>query len=920
MDHDWRFAFGHPYDVKADFGTGTAYFSYLAKVGAGDGAAAAGFDDRAWRKLNLPHDWAVEQKFSPDASFSHGFKAIGRAFPERSVGWYRKSFTIPTADIGKRLSIVFDGVFRNSIVWVNGHYLGTEQSGYNSFQYDITDVLNYGGNNVIAVRVDATMEEGWFYEGVGIYRHVWLTKTTPVHVAANGTFVTSQVQGVNAVVSIKTDVMNDSKESRTIDVIQTILDAEGKIITTKTNTAVSLAPFQTSEISTHLSVDDAKLWEIDSPYLYRLVTNIKERADTTDEYQTTFGIRTIRFDASAGFFLNGKQVKLKGTNNHQDHAGVGTAIPNELQYWRIKTLKDIGANAYRCSHHPPTPELLDACDRLGMLVLDENRLMRTTADGLNELKRMIIRDRNHPSVISWSVGNEEWAIENNITGERIAATLQAFANSIDSTRPATAGISGGFRSGISDVLQVMGYNYLGNGDIDAHRKRFPNQPGMGTEEGSTFATRGIYITDDHSHYQAAYDRKPRPTFYSIEEGWKFYAERPYLAGMFIWTGFDYRGEPTPYGWPSVTSYFGMLDLCGFPKDNAWYLRSWWGKQPVLHLLPHWNWKGQEGKMIDVWAYSNCDEVELFLNKKSLGRKKMIINGHLEWKVVYAPGKLEAVGYNAGKKLLTDVVQTTAEPESIRLTAHKVSLTAGCDDIAIVTVQAPDKNNLAVPTAGNEITFSVQGPGKIIGVGNGDPTSLENDRFIETIETVRIENLKEKAVDSMDVTNETGLAVDDTNWKEAFKDRDYNKLAKAYVYRGSFILPQNYVSSTITLFYKNIGREQSIYINGKEIARTQKEHETTAGYRLQAGMLRPGKNVIAIVATPIPKKYEWDNVNTDPGLIQLVIPAGTWKRKLFNGLAQVIIQTTQEPGDIVLTATSPDLRPASLRLVQEPVKK
>jgi len=917
MDHDWRFAFGHPYDVQKDFGTGTAYFSYLAKAGSGDGAAAAGFDDRAWRRLDLPHDWAVEQQFSPNASFSHGFKAIGRAFPERSVGWYRKTFTIPTTDLGKRVSIVFDGVFRNSIVWVNGHYLGTEQSGYSSFRYDITDVLNYGGDNVIAVRVDATMEEGWFYEGAGIYRHVWLTKTAPVHVAANGTFVTSQVKGLNAVVSVKTEVMNEAKENRTVDVIQTIVDADGKVITTKTNNAVALAPFQTTEVATDLFVNEAKLWDIDAPYLYRLVTKIREKADTADRYETPFGIRTIRFDASAGFFLNGKPLKLKGTNNHQDHAGVGTAIPDGLQYWRIKALKNLGANAYRCSHHPPTPELLDACDRLGMLVLDENRLMRTTADGLNELKRMVIRDRNHPSVIGWSVGNEEWAIENNITGERIAATLQAFANSLDSTRPATAGVSGGFRSGISDVLQVMGYNYLGNGDIDAHRKRFPNQPGMGTEEGSTFATRGIYVTDDNRHYQAAYDRKPRPTFYSIEEGWKFYAERPYLAGMFIWTGFDYRGEPTPYGWPSVTSYFGMLDNCGFQKDNAYYLRSWWGKEPVLRLLPHWNWKGQEGKMIDVWAYSNCDEVELFLNKKSLGRKKMTINGHLEWRVAYAPGKLEAVGYKAGKKLLTDLVQTSAEPASIRLTPHKTSPAPGCDDIAIVTVQAPDKNNLAVPTADNEISFAIQGPGKIIGVGNGDPTSLENDRFIETIETIKIENLKEKAVDNMDVTNETGMAVDDTNWKEAFKDRDYSKLAKAYVYRGSFMLPQNYGSSAITLFYKNIGREQSIYINGKEIAHNRKQNETAAGYLLNKSLLLPGKNVIAIVATPIPKQYEWENVNTDPGLVQLVIPAGTWKRKLFNGLAQVIIQTTKEAGDIVLTATSPNLEPATLRLAQGP---
>ena len=916
MDQDWRFAFGHPFDVQKDFGTGTSYFSYLAKAGYGDGAAAAGFDDRAWRKLNLPHDWAVEQGFSAQASYSHGFKAIGRGFPERNIGWYRKTFAIPAADLGKIVSIVFDGVFRNSIVWVNGHYLGTEQSGYNSFQYDITDVLNYGGNNVIAIRVDASMEEGWFYEGAGIYRHVWLTKTAPVHVAANGTFVTSQMQGANAMVTVKAEVVNEAKENKRIDVVQTIVDTDEKVIATSTTTGIALAPFQSREITTNIPVNDAKLWDIDSPYLYRLVTKIIEGTDETDRHETAFGIRMIRFDAKEGFFLNGKHVKLKGTNNHQDHAGVGTAIPDELQYWRIKSLKAIGANSYRCSHHPPTPELLDACDRLGMLVIDESRLMRTTADGLNELKRMIVRDRNHPSIISWSVGNEEWAVENNITGERIAATLQAFAHSIDSTRSTTAAISGGFRSGISDVLEVMGYNYLGNGDIDAHQKRFPNQPGMGTEEGSTFATRGIYITDDNRHYRAAYDQKPRSTFYSIEEGWRFYAERPYLAGMFIWTGFDYRGEPTPYGWPSVISYFGMLDICGFPKDNAYFLKSWWQKDPVLHLLPHWNWKGQEGKIIDVWAYSNCDEVELFLNKKSLGRKKMGTNGHLEWKVTYTPGKLEAVGYKAGKKLLTDAVQTTGETTSIKLTAHKTALASDGDDIAMITVQALDKSSLPVPTADNEITFSLQGPGKIIGVGNGDPTSLEKDKFIETIETIKIENLKEKEVSGMDAINEFNAAIDDTKWKEAFKDRDYKNLAKAYLYSGSFTLPQDFGVSAITLFYKNIGLKQSIYINGKEIAHNVPENETADGYVLDKSILKPGRNVIAILATPIPKQHDWDNVNTDPGLIQLVKSAEPWKRKLFNGLAQVIVQTTNEPGEIVLTATSPKLGSSTLRFGRE----
>lgn len=913
MDFGWRFAFGHPFDPAKDFGNGTGYFSYLAKAGYGDGAAAVGFDDRAWRKLDLPHDWAVEQEFSSKASFSHGFKAIGRAFPERSVGWYRKTFTIPASDLGRRIALEFDGVFRNSIVWVNGHYLGTEPSGYSSFRYDITDLLNYGGNNVVAVRVDVTMEEGWFYEGAGIYRHVWLSKTAPLHVAPNGTFVTSTVENTSATVTARASIVNEDTAAKVFSVVQTIVDAQGRTVVSQRQENRQLNPFKTREVVSTLPVDNARLWDLESPYLYKLHTTILSGNKEVDRYETAFGIRTIRFNAREGFFLNGKHVKLKGTNNHQDHAGVGSALPDELQYWRIKALKEMGSNAYRCSHNPPAPELLEACDRLGMLVIDENRLMRTTADGLNELKRLIERDRNHPSIISWSVGNEEWAIENSVTGARIATTLQEYAQSLDSTRAVTAGISGGFGSGISDVLEVMGYNYLGNGNIDAHHKRFPNQPGMGTEEGSTFATRGVYVTDDSKHYRASYDQKPRPTFYSIEEGWKFYDARPYLAGMFIWTGFDYRGEPTPYGWPSVTSYFGMMDLCGFPKDNVYYLESWWSGKPTLHLLPHWNWKGEEGKPIPVWAYSNCEEVELFLNKRSLGRKKMEKNGHLDWVVPYAPGILEAIGYKGGKRVLSDVVKTTGAPAALQLSAHKTTLVADRQDIAMITVAAVDKSRLPVPTAGNEITFRVQGPGKIIGVGNGDPTSLEKERYIETIRTVAIEDLKEKEVGNMDAVGDAAAGGDDAGWKEAFRTRDYKNLAKAYIHRGSFTLPEDYTASDVTFFYKSIGREQSIYINGKEIARAIKEGEKGEGFRLDKTILRPGKNVITIVATPIPKQYDWDNVNTDPGVIQLFTPAEPWKRKLFNGLSQVIIQSTGEAGEIILTAESAQLQPATLKL-------
>ena len=920
LDQSWRFSFGHPYDTRRDFDHATGYFSYLTKAGYADGAAAAKFDDRPWRELDLPHDWAVEQGFSQYGSFSHGFKAIGAKFPEQTIGWYRKKITVPETDLGRKISIEFDGVFRNSSVWVNGHYLGTEASGYNSFAYDITDVINYGGENVIAVRVDAGMEEGWFYEGAGIYRHVWLAKTSPVHVKKDGTFVTTAIdlKSRNATVHTATEVINEAKSAQAVSLVHTLVDASGKTVGTTRKDGVTLYPHQSQQVAVSFPVENIKLWDLEVPYLYTLVTTIVCNGKQMDRYETPFGFRTIRFDAKNGFFLNEKNVRLKGTNNHQDHAGVSTAMPDELQFYRIKALKAFGSNAFRCSHHPPTPEMLEACDKLGMLVIDENRLMATTDQLLGNLTRMIKRDRNHPSVILWSVGNEEWGIENSITGSRIATTLQAVAKSVDSTRATTAGVSGGFQSGISDVLEVMGYNYMANGDIDKHHQRFPDQAGAGTEEGSTFATRGIYETDTAKHYAAAYDQKPRPSFYSIEEGWKFYSSRPYLAGMFIWTGFDYRGEPTPFGWPSVTSYFGMMDLCGFPKDNVYYLKSWWTDVPTLHLLPHWNWSGKEGKQMDVRAYSNCDEVELFLNHKSLGKQAMKVNSHLEWKVAYAPGTLEAIGYKNGKKTMRDVVQTTGTASALQLSGHQPTVKADAEDLVIVTVSVNDKAQLTVPTANNEISFSLKGPGRIIGVGNGDPVSLEKDRFIEDITNIKITDLKEKELPDLSA-GKILVNTDASSWKEAFTSRNYKKLAAAYIHRGTFDLPDDFRGQRLTLFFNSIGTDQTIYINGKEVGGKLKEGETAGEIVLGGTLLAAGKNTIDIIAHPLTKKNDWDIVNGDPGTIQIYRAADQWKRKLFNGLAQVIIQSTGKPGEITLSATSPGLKSSTLKVkaVQSP---
>jgi beta-galactosidase len=729
LDADWRFALGHAGDYSKDFGNGTGYFTYFAKAGYGDGPAAVIFNDSAWRHVDLPHDWAVELPFSASASHSHGYKTIGWKYPETSVGWYRKKIVIPDSDFGKKISIQFDGIHRNATVWVNGFYVGNEPSGYASSTYDITDYLNYGQENTVAVRVDASIEEGWYYEGAGIYRHVWINKTDRLHVAQYGTFVTSELSGNNAELTVRTKVVNQYAESKIFAIEQTILDAQNRPVASGKIENVSLRGNLDNTFYQKIKLENPTLWSIENPYLYKIQTRIIANEQVFDNYTTNIGVRTVRFDPDRGFFLNGKNVKILGTNNHQDHAGVGTAIPDALQEFRIRKLKEMGSNAIRTSHNPPTPELLDACDRLGMLVMDENRLMGINKEHFDLLERFMVRDRNHPSVIIWSVGNEEWAIEGNEKGARITRTMQEFAQKLDSSRAFTVAVSGGWENGSGKTTQVMGYNYIVQGNIDEHHKNFPWQSGIGTEENNTIGTRGVYVDDKENGRMAASNRMPENV--GTETGWKFYAERPFLAGLFYWTGFDYRGEANPLVWPAVNSQFGILDLCGFPKDIFYYLKSWWGKEPMIHIMPHWNWKGNEGKPIKVTVYSNADEVELFLNKTSLGKKTMEKNGHLDWNVIYRPGTLVAKGFTKRKLIAEQQVTTTDQPSQVRLIPGRVELNANGSDVSVITVMISDKKNRIVPVAGNEVAFTLNGPGKIIGVGNGDPASHNPEQFVNT---------------------------------------------------------------------------------------------------------------------------------------------------------------------------------------------
>ena len=730
LDKGWKFALGHAGDPKKDFGCGTEYFNYLTKANSihNEGPYSAKFDDSGWQEVQIPHDWVTTLPYAKEASHSHGYKTVGYKYPETSIGWYRKTINIPANDLGKRLMLRFDGIFRNARVWFNGFYMGTEPSGYATQIYDITPYIKYGEDNLICVRADATLEEGWFYEGAGLYRDVWLEKSAEVSVAPFGIFVYAELKAPfsEAKLKIETEVSNSSLKPQLCEVTQRLLDADGKEIARSAATTLGLKSKETVTTKQSISITRPHLWSTTDPYLYKVETTISQNGKIVDVYTTATGIRDIAFSSEQGFLLNGKPLKLKGVNMHQDHAGVGSAIPDALQAWRIKQLKAFGCNAYRASHNPMTPALLDICDREGILVIDENRLMGINEEHLRLLERMIKRDRNHPSVIMWSDGNEEWGLENTIQGTRLAEAMREYTKLYDPTRPSTVANAGGTE--LIKGLDVVGFNYIVQNDVDNRKKTNPNWKIVGTEETSGCGTRGWYFdTPEYPGRMISINRTDKPGVENvIERGWKFYDERPWAAGLFYWTGFDYRGEPNPLEYPATDSEFGILDYCGFWKDEAWYLKSWWTDEPTLHIFPHWNLQGHEGEEVELWAYSNCDEVELTVNGKKLGRQKMPKNGHLKWKATYQPGKVVATGYKNSKRILTDVIATTKPAYKTVLKADKQTIEADGRDVAIITIEVQDEKGRIVPNACPMLKIQLEGDARIIGAGNGDPMYLGED--------------------------------------------------------------------------------------------------------------------------------------------------------------------------------------------------
>ncbi|MGF7076850.1 beta-galactosidase GalB [Mucilaginibacter sp. 3215] len=722
--------------------------SWRFNLGAVENGEKTTLNDSKWRVLNLPHDWSIEGKFSKDNPAT----PEGGALPG-GIGWYRKTFTVPASSKGKLVYIDFDGVYQKSDVWINGHHLGFRPNGYISFRYELTPYLNFGGSNVIAVKVDNSVQpNSRWYSGSGIYRHVWLVTTNKTAIDHWGTYVTtSDITGASAKVNVQVQLHNDQASPQVL-ISTKLYDATGKQVAAAGEaTSAAQNKNEPLTVTNTLTVKNPVLWSVENPYLYKAVTQLIEGKKVVDEYTTTVGIRYFNFDADKGFSLNGKPMKILGVCNHHDLGSLGAAINNRALQRQLQMLKAMGCNGIRTSHNPPAPELLDLCDKMGFIVMDEAfdcwEWKKATYDyhlyfkewHKRDLEDQIKRDRNHPSIMIWSIGNEI-PQQADTSALRIAPELAAIVHSLDKTRPlTTANDRPDSTNKIikSGAIDLVGYNYH-QFDYAKFHDRYPGKKFIATETTSGLETRGYYEMPSDSirvwppsydkpfvregNNVSAYDNTRPPWGSTHEMTWKVMKKYDFLSGMFIWTGFDYLGEPTPYSWPSRSSYFGIIDLAGFPKDVYYMYQSEWTNKNVLHIFPHWNW--QPGKMIDIWAYyNNADEVELYLNGKSLGiQKKTGDDLHVMWRVKYEPGTLKAISRKNGKTVLTREIHTAGAPAKIELIADRSQIKADGQDLSFITVKILDKDGNVVPDADNKINFKIAGDGSIASVDNGDPVS------------------------------------------------------------------------------------------------------------------------------------------------------------------------------------------------------
>lgn len=738
IDFDWRFVLR---DIPA--------------------ARERNFDDSAWRLLDLPHDWSIEA--TPDGGNPAG--AAGGFYPG-GVGWYRRSLDIPMDLAGRRVLVEFDGAYMNSEVWCNGSFVGQRPYGYSSFCYDLTACVDPEGENLLAVRVDNSRQpNSRWYSGSGIYRHVYLTIAAPVRIGHWGTYVTTpDVSRDEATVCVATTIVNDTLTNAQVTLNSTVVDRDCNEIASVSNDA-SVPASGSIELDQSAFASSPRLWSPDAPSLYTLRSRVLADGKVVDEYTTLFGIRSLRFDADEGFFLNGDSLKMKGVCEHHDAGCVGAAVPDGVLRRRLRILKEMGCNAIRTSHNPPSPTFLDMCDELGFMVMDEafdEWRDGKTAFGYQlhwdewwerDLTDMIRRDRNHPSVVMWSVGNEIREVRTgNPAGLPIMKALVETVHRVDPTRPATCGCCGIRKTnaaGYGPLMDVVGYNGGGGSCFcyDEDHDAFPDRRIVATEVPHTLQTRGVYrtrtwfrdlarnpnlekmdvphLTDTEvftgidEHYHSSYDNAL--VRISARDSWRLARDKAFMLGEFRWTGFDYLGEC--HGWPARSWNYGIIDLCGFPKDTYYFYRSQWTTASMLHVFPHWTWPGREGVTIPVWCYTNCDSVELSLNGRSMGRQDVGDSMHLSFDVEYEPGVIEATGYRAGEVACTTRIETAGTPDALAIEVDRSSIRGDGRDVAHVTVRVVDAKGVFVPDAACEVDFDLRGEGRLIGVDNGDPLDL-----------------------------------------------------------------------------------------------------------------------------------------------------------------------------------------------------
>jgi len=892
FNKSWMFTLDANLDCHNTFG----FKKYTSAIGA----AARFYANSNWEIVDLPHDWAVALPKNPfasplgggrDNSHHHPYASEFKTDSEKvyNVGWYRKEFEFAPSWENKRLFLEFEGVFRNSSYWVNGVYIDNHKSGYTGFTFEITDHLVKDGTNSVAVHVDCEQPEGWFYEGAGIYRNVFLHVCEPVYFKYGKTFIRPDIDGKVIVSGV---LVNDTENSISQKIDFSVTDKNGKKVASTSCTANAKA-FSETEFCCNLKIENPALWSIDTPNLYTL--SMKAGNEVTTE---TFGFRSIRFDADKGFFLNGKHTKIRGACVHQDFGGVGSALSDNLNYYKISRLKEMGVNAYRCSHNPPSPALLRACDELGMLVMDETRMFGTSPEAVRQLTSLIERDRNHPSVFIWCIGNEEFSVENDEWSYRLCEKASRIVRSLDDTRAITYGGDNGANfEGANGAAEVRGINYIRNGKprwVDEYHKEHPNQPIIGTEESSYVLSRGG-AKNDLGNGILDCTGDVTMMWGSTPKGWvKFVEERDWFTGAFMWTGFDYRGEPNPFFDSNYSSSFGTIDLCGMEKPPFYYYKSWWTDEPVLKIAPHWDYK--KGETADLTVFTNCEKVTLFVNGKDMGTKTVEKYDVLRWSIPFEKGVLSAEGTKNGKTYRTELVT----PEKASLVQCRNVLEAKSeDDVSIYELCALDKNGNFCPNANGEVELDITG-GTIIGVGNGDPycddyeqkPKEEEVRYIRNFDTEHgIFTLPQK-VRNVLVHRYEKLVREDK--KEYYED-DYRIVGrfgwqiaepKTYTYTAKIQDAEKFEY----IEFERVSGNAHFYLNGVEIGNNcemdRYDCNKVRPYRFYCNF-KKGTNEIKVVVST----HE-DFLYAMSGYVKLgrEVTDTPWKVRLHYGLARVFVKS------------------------------